>query len=433
MLLTRLRIARFRNIDEALVELGEGAHVIQGRNAQGKTNLLEAVYYLVTGRSFRARQDRDILPWGAPAGTKAFVEGEVKRRQSTTVLSVEIGADSKRALSDGKLLDRLGRLWGRLNAVLFTPADLALVQGGPSGRRRFLDAEIAQFDAAYLRQLQRCDRALRQRNALLRQWAGRPVASAKKALSPYEPEIIASGAALFAARARYLGKLAEEANFRHAIVSGQRETLELSYRPSLGASETLAEAAGSHPPSPSIEPAVEAGAELTMGAGAEESPTGFSARDPNPSDEPERLSPLEALFADKLDAALERDLRQGQTSVGPHRDDFTFLLGGRDAREFASQGQQRSCVLALRPGGNRTDALRRGRAPYAALRRYCLRARRLAPGGVLRGDPRGPATAHHRHRRRGRPTLRPRRDSLRDGGGLHPAGGVEGLSRLSPA
>src|SRR5690606_23958474 len=175
---------------------------------------LEAVYYLVTGRSFRTRFDRECLPWpdaapeSAPGDTPedsdsptptpphalpdryAQIDGHVHRRAANNDLRVVIGSDKKQVLIDGKPLERLGALWGRLNAVLFTPSDLSLVQDGPAARRRFLDTELAQIAPVYLSALQRVDRALPQRNAGLRSQGGLPLAGGDAALERLRKQLV---------------------------------------------------------------------------------------------------------------------------------------------------------------------------------------------------------------------------------------------------
>jgi len=301
MYLDRLRLERFRAIALADLELGPGAHVLRGANAQGKTSLLEAIYYLVTGRSFRSRQDRDVLAWGADANLPTLVEATLHRGALTGDIRFVLTADTKTVLLDGKVLDRLARLWGRLNAVLFTPADLALVQGEPSRRRKFLDAEMSQVRPAHLAHLQRYEHALKQRNAILRQAAReqRNASQTMDLLAAYEPDLAEAGAALIAGRRDWTARLEIHAAQAYRAIAGDyAETMTLRYESSTHA--------------------------------------------PAATDE------IAASLRDAWMLSLDRDLRTSGTNLGPHRDDLVVELDGHDAREFGSQGQQRTIVLALR-------------------------------------------------------------------------------------
>jgi len=318
--LASLRLRSFRNIPELDLELGTGRHLLWGENAQGKTNVLEAIFYLVTGRSFRTRADRECLPFSDVAAASrtlpavSLIEGRVRRAHTGNDLRVVISAEGKQVMADGKPLERLGLLWGRLNAVLFTPGDLQLVQGGPSGRRRFLDTELAQIDAAYLAALQRFDRALAQRNSLLRQAGPRAadqpntIDAVRRQALAFERPLAEAAALLTVARAWGLEFLSREAAAHYATISGGREILTLEYRPSLAID-------------------------------------GHSLMVEHQAAMRERLA---SAYAQRLQEGLAGDLRRGQTQIGPQRDDFDFRLDGHDARDFGSQGQQRSCVLALR-------------------------------------------------------------------------------------
>jgi DNA replication and repair protein RecF len=296
MLIRELQVINFRNLRFLRAEFGQGIHVIHGSNAQGKTNLLEAVYLLVTGRSFRTTMDRELIPWLRDNYEATLVRARVEKGGYEERFLLSFNQTEKHVFVNGAPIPRLGDLVGRINAVLFTPADLQLVRGAPGLRRRFLDIELSQINPAYLRHLQRYDLALRQRNALLKQHQRRPGLAAE--LAPWDAQLAENGAEIVAARARMMARLSELAGRTYAHIAGLHEPLALRYEPS--------PACGG-----------DAGALRERLAAA----------------------PL---------AAQPDDVRRGATSVGPHRDDFTFLIDGRDARDFGSQGQQRSCVLAMK-------------------------------------------------------------------------------------
>jgi DNA replication and repair protein RecF len=393
MLLRQLRIRRFRNLGDVQLSLNPGPQLLWGANAQGKTNILESIYFLVTGRSFRTRHDRECIPDNAEDATSAdaekdtetessedktsapkskrpdaftLIEGEVARQNTTNRLRIVISSEGKQVFSDNQPLPRLGQLWGKLNAVLFTPADLALVQGGPAGRRRFLDTELAQVSPIYLDALQRYDRALRQRNTLLRRNNGalkspEKQEQLKRMLRPYEQPLAEAACTLVQLRQQAIDFLGERCARYYQKISGGREPLELLFEPSLNYSNS---------PAPQVDPedngepdtlTTESPAPLADADFPDQSPPAervleepdlFETRR-NPTllvpqfSEEERDAWIKR-FLQQLAASVEKDLRRSATGIGPHRDDFTFRLQGRNARDFASQGQQRSCVLALR-------------------------------------------------------------------------------------
>lgn len=315
--LTHLDIRHFRNIRHAELAPAATVSVLWGDNAQGKTNLLEAAYYLVTGRSFRTRADKECLPWDEPGGV-AIVRGRLRRESGAHELLVTITADQKRVSGDGKPIARLGELWGRLNAVLFTPADLGIVQGGPGERRRFLDTTLSQISPTYLSHLQRYSHALRQRNALLRE--RRPPARLAPHFDAWEQQLVASGMEIYEARLNHVDRLIEAAAAHYAAFAPGGEGLEARCSGVFKTLEALREEGAAH------------------------------------------------RYADRLARAREDEARRGgATSVGPHRDDVTFTLAGHDLRDFGSQGQQRSAILALRLAEVDVMAERSGEAPVLML------------------------------------------------------------------
>lgn len=308
MRLTELDVRHFRNIVHARLEPAEGVNVLCGDNAQGKTNMLEAAYYLVTGRSFRTRQDRECLPWESPeTGMEpaAAIRGRLTRESGAHDLLVTITAKQKRVTGDGKAIDRLAMLWGRLNAVLFTPSDLGIIQGSPSERRKFFDTTLSQISPTYLHHLQRYSHALRQRNALLR--SRRSPADVADHYDIWEEQLTVSGVEIARARLEHLQRLGDAAARHYAAIAGTLDD------------DSKDEALTAN----------------CVGL--------FKSLDE--LDDPESIE----RYAARLLTTRDDDSRRGgSTSVGPHRDDFRFALNGRDLRDFGSQGQQRTTILALR-------------------------------------------------------------------------------------
>ena len=298
MHIQELTIRNFRNIAKLRADFASGLNLIAGPNAQGKTNLLECIFLLATGRSFRTRADREMIPWDTGNYDATFLSARLGRATTSDEVILSFNDTEKFASINGEPIARLGELLGNLTTVLFTPADLLLVRGAPNLRRRFLDVALCQLSRKYLYNLQRYEQALRQRNALLREGSFNP--TFRDELKVWDEQLVSHGAELSWARANHIARLAELASPIYATISNQRESLEIAYRAS-----------------PSIEKA-----------------SGFPAI-------------VEGLHA-AIDRSIEDDIRRGNTSSGPHRDDFEFHISGKDAQAFASQGQQRSCVLAMK-------------------------------------------------------------------------------------
>lgn len=299
MHLSHLSLRHFRNIERADLDLPGGTILFYGDNAQGKTNLLEAIYFLATGRSFRTRNERECLAWGADDDSPTVLRGTAERTGVQRDIKVVLYQGAKRLFLDGAALPRLAELFGELNAVLFTPGDLQIVQGSPAVRRRFMDMEISQFSRAYLDALQRYFQALRQRNALLR--SDRPADPMNADFAPFEALMAEAAIEIQAMRRSVLEELGARAAEIYAAFGGG-EALRLAYRHFGRLLDEEDEAAA---------------------------------------------SPAEA-YRLRLAEDRAEDRRMGGTRMGPHRDDFVLTLDGRSAQEYGSQGQQRSCALALR-------------------------------------------------------------------------------------
>ena len=318
-----LRLFRFRNYAEQVVELGPGLNVLSGRNAQGKTNLLEAVATLALTRSPRAGAATELITWGEP---ECRVEAVVDRPDGPTRLDMRVrrGSEgdggSRTTLVDG--CERPARaLLGTCPVVLFWPEDLLLVKGGPDARRRLLDVLLSQLDQRAAADLVRYRRVLEQRNALLRQVRAGVTAAA--ALSGFTAELARCGGAIRVARARLVDELRELSAEAHAELSEGRERLGLRY--------------------------------LLGGA------------DGDGETLPEDAHAATAALDDELRRRRAEELARGVTVAGPHRDDLELLLDGRPARTAASQGQQRTVVLACKLAEVRHLGAAAGMAPVLLL------------------------------------------------------------------
>jgi DNA replication and repair protein RecF len=287
--LRRLWIRNVRNYAIADLAFGEGLTVLVGRNGQGKSNLLEAVYLVATGRSHRTASEAEVIRRGEEA---ARIRAVVARRGRDEELEITLTRVSGRLVAEMRVngvVTPRGSVLGRLPVVLAAPWDLEVVRGGASGRRRLLDSVLAQLSPAYFFALHRYHRVVAQRNAELRR-------KAAGGLDPWDAQAIALGARITAHRARHVARLRPHAEAWFALLGGEGR-LSVAYRPSW--------------------------------PGATEEECAEAAR-----------AQMARLRADEY--------RRGMTLSGPHRDDLEFALDGVPLRANGSQGQWRTAMLAVR-------------------------------------------------------------------------------------
>ncbi len=313
MHLRRLALTHFRNYGRQDFEFEPGVVLLLGENAQGKTNILEAIFLLAAGRSERADSDADYITWAERDGPQPYarVEGEaVRSAGNVTVELAVIGRQGAHGVVASKRLKlngvprRASDIIGAITAVLFTTDDMELVRGAPSGRRRYLDVMLSQVDRTYLRALQRYAKVTTQRNALLKRIS--EGAAQRDELAYWDGELARDGAVILHARAAAVAQLAVFAAHAHARLSGEREQFALSYEPRF---------ADAWPPA-------------------------------RIADAP--VDDVATALLEKLAATHARDIGARVTLTGPHRDDLGMTLGGEAAASFASRGQQRTAALALR-------------------------------------------------------------------------------------
>ena len=301
MVVTRLGCQNFRNLRDGELFPCPGVNVIYGGNAQGKTNLLEGLWLFTGGHSFRGAKDVELPRLDTATGENAptaalaldfFSEG----REQKALLQFENGRRS--SVINGVKKKTGSALVGKVCAVIFSPEHLLLVKEGPARRRGFLDGALCQIRPSYAGMLHVYQRALSQRNALLKDIGRFP--ELRDTLEVWDARLIQLGAAVMEERHRYVEKIAPQAQEIYRGISRGKEGLSLSYAPS-----------------PKL-------------------PEGSSQQD------------WIELFKTELRRTEASDVRSGFTSVGPHRDDLEITLGGLSARMYGSQGQQRSAVLALK-------------------------------------------------------------------------------------
>ena len=292
-----LHLYSFRNYTETSVVPSAGFNVLLGRNAQGKTSLLEAIYLLATARSWRAGRDAELIRWGVE---HARVSAKIARGQRNDV-EVEISlsrAEKKQVRVNTIRQTKLADLMSQVNVVLIEPHDVEIVRGEPSCRRRFLDLEISQIQPQYCHLLVNYRRVLEQRNRLLRDLQARR--SGDGVLRVWDEQVVIYGSKILERRLEFVKRAAALARIIHSQITDGAESLEVRYAPSvdLGSAEA---AAG-----------------------------------------------IAAILQNRLEEVREEEIRRGMTLVGPQRDDLIFTVDGVDARIYGSHGQQRTIALSLR-------------------------------------------------------------------------------------
>jgi len=330
-----LSLTNFRNYARLELALPEQPVLLYGGNAQGKTSLLEAIYLLATGSSPLASSDRELIRWQAEAEGLPYarVWAEVERRNRSLELDIAL---EKHTLSNGtsrlqktirvnRTQKRQSDLSGKLNVVLFTPQNVDLVSGSPSGRRRYMNDALSQIEEVYSEALTQYTKALRQRNAALRHV--RDEGGTPAQLAPFERVLARNGVIIAARRRAFLDDLSGRVKRIHERLTGGEEWLRLDYVPN-------------------FDPAAPPALKYQMGMDLE------GNREP----------PLEVSFDDLIEAyervLVERrskEIARGVTVFGPHRDEIRFVAGSPalgthevDLGTYGSRGQQRTAVLSLK-------------------------------------------------------------------------------------
>ena len=292
-------LVNFRNIEKASVRFVPGVNVLYGNNAQGKTNLLEAIYFAAIGRSFRSVHAKECIAFGCESAAISLDFTAQDRVQNITMqlFQSRIRSVEKNHVRVGKMSE----LMGAFRAVLFCPEQLSLVKGGPAERRQFLDIAISAREPAYLAALQRYGHILKQRNALIRM-AEKERAVFDATVDLWSEQLAREGAYIARSRKRYVEKAAPHLSACFAEMTNAREVPELLY----------------------------------LGCDKAEHP------------DYEDLAAIEAHLYERLCKNHDREIGAGATLYGIHKDDVEIILNEKDAHSFASQGQQRSLSLALK-------------------------------------------------------------------------------------
>ncbi len=286
MIIKSLELADFRNYDSLHIDFSSGTNILYGDNAQGKTNILEAIYLSATTKSHKGSKDRDVIN---------FYKDESHIRTYLEKEDIEIRVDmhlrknkSKGIAIDGQKIKKAAELLGLLNVVFFSPEDLSIIKNGPAERRRFVDMELCQLDQFYLYNLNHYNKIVNQRNKLLKDMYFN--SSLRDTLNIWDSQLISFGSKIIERRKLFVEQLNDIIYDIHKKLSGGREELLIKYEPDVMIED----------------------------------------------------------YEKSLMAGQERDIKLKQTGTGPHRDDFSFIVGDIDIRKFGSQGQQRTAALSLK-------------------------------------------------------------------------------------
>ncbi len=326
MLLTRIELSHFRNYAHLELEFGPGITLLHGNNAQGKTNLLEAIFFLATARSPHAGAERELIHWGAANEPIPFarVQAQVVRASGiSSELEIVLVTGEERDLSVARVSKRIKvngvnkraiDLLGNLTVVLFLPEDLELVFGSPGDRRRYLDTTLSQIDPKYSRSLQQYNQVLEQRNALLKEFRERSFNAAE--LEPWNNKLVETGSYVMARRAQAIETYNRLVAEIHPRLTARHEELRLHYQPTI-------------PFDAFAEP--------------ETRQLGLGLTPP-----PAPLQQIGDAFREQLAEMRNKEVGAALTFVGPHRDDVRFTIDGVDMTTYASRGQGRTIAVSLK-------------------------------------------------------------------------------------
>ena len=286
MIVRSLKLKNYRNYEFLNIEFDAATNIFYGDNAQGKTNVLEAVYVSGTTKSHRGTKDRDMIKFDSD---EAHIETIIEKNGIPYQIDMHLKKNSPKGIAINKVpIRKASELFGLMNFVFFSPEDLNIIKNGPAERRRFMDLELSQLDKVYLKDLANYNRIINQRNKLLKDMTFNR--ELEDTLAVWDMQLVHYGNRIIERRKKFIQEINEIIYDIHYRLTGFKERIQLSYESGCGA---------------------------------------FT-------------------FEKALERNKERDIRMKSTSVGPHRDDICFTIGDIDIRKFGSQGQQRTAALSLK-------------------------------------------------------------------------------------
>jgi DNA replication and repair protein RecF len=286
MIIKSLELENFRNYETLSLNFDSGTNILYGDNAQGKTNILEAIYISATTKSHKSSKDRDIIKFGSD---EAHIRTYVVKDGLENRVDMHLRKSKTKGIAiNGQKIKKAAQLLGLLNVVFFSPEDLSIIKDGPTQRRRFVDMELCQLDSVYLNNLNNYNKIVNQRNKLLKEMTFNP--SLRDTLFVWDSQLVSYGIKIIERRGEFVKQLNDIIYDIHKKLSGGKEDLRIAYEPDVEIED----------------------------------------------------------FERKISESNDRDIKLKQTTVGPHRDDFSFIAGDIDIRKFGSQGQQRTAALSLK-------------------------------------------------------------------------------------
>jgi len=289
----KLKIINYRNYNQLQLEFHPKINIFVGDNAQGKTNILEAIYMSGTGKSFRTNRDRDIIKFDK---NQAYVKVEAQKRYSNVTVELKLEENKKKQIKiNGLSLTKNYEILNNIFVVVFSPEDLKLIKEGPSERRKFLDFEISNIKPSYYHNINQYNKVLMQRNHLLRK--ANNLNKYKNTLEVWDEKLVEIGTLIIKERVKFINRIGTLSRLIHRKITDNLENLEVKYLSNVPF---------------------------------------------------ERENDIVDKFNINLKKNFEIDLNRGMTTVGPHRDDLGIYINGIDARNYGSQGQQRTTALSLK-------------------------------------------------------------------------------------
>lgn len=286
MIIKSIELSDYRNYDHLSMEFSPGTNILYGDNAQGKTNILEAIFVSATTKSHKGSKDRDIIHFNKE---EAHVRTIIEKENMETRIDMHLRKNKSKGLAiDGQRVKKAADLIGLCSVVFFSPEDLGIIKNGPSERRRFVDMELCQLDSFYFYNLSNYNKIVDQRNTLLKDMYFNP--QLRETLNIWDMQLVSYGSKIIERRRLFVEQLNEIIENIHFNLSGGKEKIKIQYEPDVEIEN----------------------------------------------------------FENMLVANQERDIKSKMTTVGPHRDDFCFTIGDVDIRKFGSQGQQRTAALSLK-------------------------------------------------------------------------------------
>ena len=286
MIIKSLKLDHFRNYDSLNIDFMDGTTILYGDKAQGKTNILEAIYVAATSKSHKGSKDKEMIQFNQD---EAHINIQIEKNELDYVVDMHLKKNKLKGIAINKIpIKKASELFGILNVILFSPEDLNIIKNGPSERRRFLDLELCQLDKIYLNDLVSYNKILNQRNKLLKDILFKP--DLESTLDIWNEQLVDYGTKIIKKRAEFIQQLNSIIFGIHKKLSGNKEDLMIQYEPNVN----------------------------------------------------------EKYFKEELLKQQDKDKKSLSTSVGPHRDDFCIFIKNVDIRKYGSQGQQRSAALSLK-------------------------------------------------------------------------------------